>query len=220
MSGSDDAVGDRELVRRTLAGERDAFAILHRRYYARVYRLALFRCRSVPDAEDIAAETFLRAIAHLPAYRFQGESLYPWLSRIATNLAHDLVRRSGGVPTLSLDAGAADDVRALIESLKDDGPGPHALAERREVQEVLRAAVAALPSDQSDAILLRFGGDLSLADIALAMGRTEGAIKSLIHRGLVNLRKNVREEQVRTLASERVVTEEEPVRHPVRRIEL
>lgn len=221
MGAGEDPIGDRELVRRTLAGDRDAFAHLHRRYYARIYRLALFRCRNVPDAEDIASETFLRAIAHLPAYRFQGETVYPWLARIATNLAHDLARRVGPAAPLSLDAGAAEDVRALIESLRDDAPGPHALAERREVQEVLKAAVAALPSDQADAILLRFGGDLPLAEIAVALGRSEGAIKSLIHRGLVNLRKGLREEQVRgrTSATASASVDEE-TRAPVRRIEL
>ena len=68
---------DRVLVAQALSGNGEAFAALHRRYYARVYRLALLRCRSVADAEDVASETFVRAIAHLPAFRFQGESLFP-----------------------------------------------------------------------------------------------------------------------------------------------
>lgn len=180
---------DRVLVAQALAGNGDAFAALHRRYYARVYRLALLRCRSAADAEDVAAETFVRAIAHLPAFRFQGESLFPWLSRIASNLAADLGRKSAGVTLLSLDNQTVESVRALLESLPGDAPDPHTLAERSETQALLRAAVAALPPDQADAILLRFGGDLPLKEIAAAMGRSEGAIKSLLHRGLVGLRK-------------------------------
>lgn len=189
MNGNE--ASDKDLVRRTLAGDAQALATLHRRYYARIYRLALFRCRSTADAEDIAAETFVRAIDHLPGYRFQGESLLPWLSRIATNLATDQQRRRSTAPMLSYDQKTADDIRALLETLESDAPDPHSLAERQETRELLRAAIAKLPNEQADAILMRFGGDLPLVEIAAALGRSEGAIKSLIHRGLVNLRKSL-----------------------------
>ena len=70
-----------------------------------------------------------------------------------------------------------------------DVPDPHALAERHETQEIVRAAVATLAADQAEAVLMRFGSDMPLKEIAVAMGRTEGAVKSLLHRALVNLRK-------------------------------
>ncbi|WP_395146177.1 RNA polymerase sigma factor [Armatimonas sp.] len=201
MTPRDDEPTDRVLVQRTLAGDTPAFSQLHQRYYARVFRHALFRCRSTADAEDIAAETFVKAVHYLPQYRFQGDSLLPWLCRIATNLVIDQGRRAHGQAPLSLE-GAADDVRALMENLQEEGPNPHELAERHETQALIRSAVATLPSDQADAILLRFGGDLSLQEIAVALGRSEGAIKSLIHRGLVNLRKILLEEAVRSGAVE------------------
>lgn len=185
------AESDRHLVERTLAGDSEAFARLHKRYYARVYRIALFRTRSVQDAEDIASETFVRAISHLRTYRFQGESIFPWLSRIASNLIADQGRRAAGVTMLSLDGGGSEGVRALIEGLPGDAPDPHTLAERQETQAVLRAAIAKLAPDQAEAVLLRFGADLPLKDIAEAMGKTEGAIKSLLHRALVNLRRSL-----------------------------
>lgn len=183
---------DRTLVERTVAGDREAFTVLHKRYYARIYRLAVYRCRNTQDAEDVAAETFVKAIAHLPQFRFQGESLFPWLSRIATNLVYDQARRTAGVSFLSLDGETADQVRSLLEAIPGtDSPDPHALAERAETQALVRAAVAALPGDQAEAILLRFGSDLPLKEISLALNRTEGAIKSLLHRALVNLRKSL-----------------------------
>jgi RNA polymerase sigma-70 factor, ECF subfamily len=184
-------VSDKLLVQQTLAGDSHALAILHKRYYARLYRLALFRTRSVADAEDIAAETFLKAIDHFPSFRFQGESLFPWLSRIATNLTIDQQRRQKTTPLLSYDQRTADDVRTLLDALEIDGPDPHALAERGETQALLKSAIEKLPADQADAVLLRFGGDLSLQEISATMGRSEGAIKSLLHRGLVNLRKSL-----------------------------
>ena len=185
-------LSDRTLVERTVAGDKAAFAVLHKRYYARIYRLAVYRCRNTQDAEDIAAETFVKAIAHLPQFRFQGESLFPWLSRIATNLVHDQARRTAGVSFLSLDGNTAEQVRSLVESLPGtNAPDPYTLAEKAETQALVRAAVAALPADQAEAILLRFGSDLPLKEIGLALNRTEGAIKSLLHRALVNLRKSL-----------------------------
>jgi RNA polymerase sigma-70 factor (ECF subfamily) len=185
---------DRRLVERTLAGDTEAFAVLHRRYYGRVYRLALFRTRSVPEAEDVAAETFVRAIAHLAGYRFQGETIYPWLARIASNLIADQGRRGSGATVVSLE-GSAEGVRAFLEGLSSSAPDPHALAERQETQALLRAAISSLPGDQADAILLRFGGDMPLKEIAMEMGKTEGAIKSLLHRALVNLRRTLIDEE-------------------------
>jgi RNA polymerase sigma-70 factor, ECF subfamily len=184
-----DERGDRELVRGTLAGDVEAFAVLHKRYYARIYRLAYFRTRSQADAEDVAAETFVKAIAHLASYRFQGESLYPWLARIASNLVADLGRRQSGMTAISLDAPAGESVRALIEGLAGTDPDPHTLAERGETQAIVRNAILSLPRDQSEAVLLRYLGDMPLKEIADAMGKTEGAIKSLLHRALLNLRR-------------------------------
>jgi RNA polymerase sigma-70 factor, ECF subfamily len=180
---------DRWLVQATLAGNADAFTQLHRRYYARIYRLALFRTRSATDAEDIAAETFVKAITHLASYRFQGESLFPWLARIAGNLAVDMSRRQGGMTAVSLDSAASEGIRALIEGLPSNAPDPHALAERQETQALVRNAILALPREQSEAVLLRYLGDLSLKEIGDAMGKTEGAIKSLLHRAVANLRR-------------------------------
>lgn len=190
FSRGDAEPSDQKLVERTLAGETEAFAVLHRRYFARIYRLALFRCKSVQDAEDIASETFVRATLHLRSFRFQGDSLYPWLSRIATNLAADQGRRAAGVTLVSLDSPTADNVRALIEGLAgENAPDPHDLAGRHETQAIVRAAVAALPVNQAEAVLLRFGSDMSIKEVALALNISEGAVKSLLHRALVNLRK-------------------------------
>ena len=185
----DENANDRSLVAATLAGDSDALAVLHRRYYLRIYRLALVRCGSTPDAEDVAAETFVRAITHLASYRFQGESLFPWLARIATNLAADQRRRSRGVSFVSLDGtSASDTVSALIDALPGDAPDPHTAAEQHEVRVLVRAAIATLPPDQADAVILRFLGDLSLKEIAAALRKSEGAIKSLLHRAVANLR--------------------------------
>lgn len=188
-----DAQSDRDLVARVLSGDADALSTLHKRYYTRVYRIALCRCASRDEAEDIAGETFVRAITHLRAYRFQSESLLPWLGRIAANLIADQRRRQRQAPFVSLDAPTADGLRVLLDGLRDDAPLPQVLAERAELRDVLRTIIAQLPPDQCEAVLLRYGSDLPLAEIAVALNRSEGAIKSLLHRALDNLRRRLLE---------------------------
>jgi RNA polymerase sigma-70 factor (ECF subfamily) len=189
----DENATDRLLVEAVVAGDTTALTILHGRYYTRLYRLAYVRCRNAQDAEDVTSETFIRAIRHLNGYRFQGDSLFPYLARIAANLIVDQSRRSRGMSFVSLDGGGASEaVRTLLESLPSDpASDPQQLAERQEVRALVRAAIVALPADQADAILLRFGGDLPLKEIALSLNKTEGAIKSLLHRALANLRRSL-----------------------------
>jgi RNA polymerase sigma-70 factor, ECF subfamily len=212
---------DKWLVQETLAGNKDAFSVLHRRYYARIYRLALFRTRSAPDAEDIAAETFVKAITHLATYRFQGESLFPWLARIASNLVVDMTRRQSGMAAVSLNSTINGQIRALIEGLPSNSPDPHALAERQETQALVRKAILALPREQSEAVLLRYLGDLSLNEIADAMGKSEGAIKSLLHRAVANLRRLLAEgeQEAAQFGARRTQITEQTTASPTRHIQ-
>ncbi len=184
------APGDEALVAAAQRGDADAFAALHRRYYARIYRLAFLKTNNAADAEDVAGETFLRALSHLSQFRFSSlpsgrRSVYPWLHRIALNLIADggRGRAAGGV--VSLDAETAQGLRAL---LADAGASPHQVAERREVQQMVRDAIAGLPPDYGDVLVYRFLGDLSLREIAPLMRRSESAAKSLLHRAVVALR--------------------------------
>jgi RNA polymerase sigma-70 factor (ECF subfamily) len=187
---------DRALATRVTAGDVHAFGTLHRRYYAKIYRLAYMKTGSVEDAQDVASETFCRALDYLrkKAYEFRRcDSLYPWLHRIAHNLLVDQVRARPPGSTVSLDAPTSDEVSTFLEQLPDEGPSPQDLVERREVQDLVRQAIHQLPPDQADAVMFRFLGDLSIKEIARALNRSEGAVKSLLHRALCNLRRDMQE---------------------------
>jgi RNA polymerase sigma-70 factor, ECF subfamily len=80
----------------------------------------------------------------------------------------------------------------VIRTLKREGPA--ALAEEREVQDLLLQAVRRLPPERQQLLILKFVEQMSNAEIAQVMGRTEGAIKSLYHRTLVELRKKLASE--------------------------
>lgn len=184
---------DRTLVERVKAGDARAFEMLHRRYHARIYRLAFLRLGNADDAADVASNTFCRALKSLHSFQFRrSASIYPWLHQIASNLVVDVVRDQPPGGMLSLDAQAAEDVDSFLEFLPADGPSPQELVERTEVQEVVRAAINKLPADQARAIALRFLGDLSIREIAQALDRSEGAVKSLLHRALQSMRQQLK----------------------------
>ncbi len=183
---------DRELAVRFIAGDVEAFTALHRRYYARIYRLAYLQTNNADDAEDIASETFCRAFQRLRQVTFQrGDSVYPWLHRIATNLCIDLCRDRSAHQMIPLDAESATGLRSLIDTLDSEKPSPFELLQKQEVMATVRSAIASLVPDQRDAIVYRFLGDLSLKETGEAMNRSEGATKSLLHRGLQSLRKEI-----------------------------
>ena len=183
---------DRALVARVSYGETAAFETLHSRYYSRIYRLAYLQTNNHADAEDIAAETFCRAFQRIGQFSFrQCESIYPWLHRIAVNLCVDLCRERTAHATVSLDQPLIDGVSSFLERLEATQPSPDELLMQSEVQDLVRAAVASLSEDQRDVITYRFLGDLSLKEIADAMQRSEGAVKSLLHRAMESLRKEL-----------------------------
>ncbi|MBM3458091.1 MAG: sigma-70 family RNA polymerase sigma factor [Armatimonadetes bacterium] len=184
---------DRHLVERVKEGDVRAFEMLHRRYYPRIYRLAFLRLGNAEDAADVASETFRRALNRISSFEFRRtSSLYPWLHQIASNLVVDVVRALPPGGTLSLDAHAAEEIDSFLEYLPAEGPSPQELVERAEVQELVREAIKALPPDQCRALTLRFLGDLSIREIAQTLDRSEGAVKSLLHRALQGMRQQLK----------------------------
>ena len=187
-------LSDAALIAAAQRGDVKAFGTLHTRYYTRVYHLAYLKTHNAQDAEDVASETFVRALAHLSRYRAKDEdaSVYPWLHRIALNLIVDGSRRRPPSGVVSLDAPVISGIRTLLDSaLPGAGPTPHEIAERHEVQQLVRSAIAALPEDQSDVLIYRYLGDLSLREIAPLLSRSEAAAKSLLHRAVVNVRREI-----------------------------
>ncbi|MCL4466127.1 MAG: sigma-70 family RNA polymerase sigma factor [Chloroflexi bacterium] len=172
-----------ELLVELARTDRQAFGELYERHVKRVYNYIYYRVSRQQDAEDLTARTFTQALAHLPRYRQQGVPLYAWLLRIAHNLVANWYR----------------DNKRLLVPLEDAGDlgsrdgNPETEAEAGEERRTLLAAVAQLPADRQQLILLRFSEGLKAAEIAVIMGRSEGAVKALLHRTLEGLRKNLSE---------------------------
>ena len=194
LPGGDTDRSDAALVAAAQRGDVEAFGTLHTRYYKRLYHLAFLKTNNAQDAEDVASETFVRALANLSRLRLKDDaaSLYPWLHRIAMNLIVDGHRRRPPSGVVSLDAPLIAGIRTLLDW--EDfhaGPTPHEIAERHEVQQLVRSAIAALPEDQGDALIYKYLGDLGVREIAPLLSRSEAAAKSLLHRAVVNLRREI-----------------------------
>ena len=187
---------DAALLALAQGGETEAFATLHTRHYSRIYRLAYLKTNNIQDAEDVASETFVRALANLKRFRMEPGcgSLYPWLHRIALNLITDEYRHRPPAGVVSLDAPVIAGMRSLLED-RLCGPEPtltpQEVVERSEVQQLVRAAIAALPPDQSDVLIYKFLGEMSVREIAPLLHRSEAAAKSLLHRATVALRTEI-----------------------------
>lgn len=156
-----------------------AFEEIYRDHLRDVYSYSYYRVGNHHDAEDLTEQTFLQAYRHLERARREsnGRPLRPWLIRIAHNLASNYHRDRARRPTATLDA--ADPV-----------PHPHATEDVVESREDLRRVIhelSGLPDDRREALIMRFALGMSNREIARALGRTDGATKVLIHRGIKQL---------------------------------
>jgi len=162
-------------------------AALHERYLEDIYRYVLRHVSGIEAAEDITAEVFAAAAAGLS--RFRGQSLpYVWLLSIARRKIIDFRRRRTARPEMLASelADAAVEAEALWEALTAV-EGPEAIVMRAEARRVARELLAQLNADQREAVLLQYVEGLSVAEIAAVMGRSPGAITSLLHRARATL---------------------------------
>jgi RNA polymerase sigma-70 factor, ECF subfamily len=169
---------DIELITRAQRGEVNAIGWLYDRHRESIFRYLWIRLDDRQLAEDLTGDVFMRMLDALPRYRVQGLPFRAWLYRIAHNLLVDYFRKMNHRATVPLDAveeqGTEDDPDRTLEQIL--------LSER------LQAALRRLEPTQGEVVVLRFLAGLSLQETALALGKTEAAIKALQHRGLSGLR--------------------------------
>lgn len=172
---------DRALVE---AARRDLsdFEPLYRRYLAQVYSYAYYELGDHHDAEDATERTFLLALTNLgrfeeraqPADGEGASTFRVWLFRIARNVVANQRRAHRRRPEVSLEAAAV-----VHDPLDIEGD-----AAARAEAATAWAAVGRLPGDRRRAVVLRFVEEMSTAEIAGVLGRSEGAVRVLIHRAL------------------------------------
>jgi RNA polymerase sigma-70 factor (ECF subfamily) len=174
------------LIVRAQGGDVDAIGALYDQHHESIFRYVWLRVGDRHLAEDLTGDVFMRMLNALPGYRSVGLPFRAWLYRIAHNLLIDHYRTTGNRSALPLED---------IEDRQADDADPPAAAEHTLLVERLQTALSKLDPPQRDVVALRFVSGLSLRETALALDKTEAAVKSLQHRGLAALRLALREEQ-------------------------
>ena len=170
----------RELVSRAQAGERDALEELYLLHFDRIYSYLHLSVGNRHDAEDLTTQTFLRMLEAIGRFRWRSAPFSAWLFRIAHNLAMDHFRSTKRwqpeeeVPEpVELESSAED------EALQSIG--------RTSMLELIEN----LSHEQQQVLTLKFVFNFSNAEAAAILGKTEGAVKSLQHRALATLHRQI-----------------------------
>ncbi len=159
---------------RAREGDDDALRLLYLLYADNVYGYVLAIVRDEHDAEDITSEVFSRLPRALTRYQAGATPFSAWLLRVARNAALDHLRAQRSVP------------RAEVYAVTDEAeqPGRERLAD-------LRAALAALPADQRQVMLLRLVAGMTPNEVADQLGRSVDAVHALQHRARRKLRREL-----------------------------
>ena len=169
---------EENLVQRAKQGDQKAFTQLYEGHFDRIYRYVVLRIGDRIEAEDMTQQVFLKALKSISSFKWKGTPFAAWLFRIAHNQVVDYLRKKKKHPAALLD-----------ESLVSSESNPQRMAEHNLDIEQLLLATRRLTEAQREVISLRFTSELSIAQVAEVMGKSEGAVKALQHSGIVALRK-------------------------------
>lgn len=176
-------LSDEEIVRRVVAGERELFELLLRRYNQRVYRAVRAVLRNAEDAEDVMQQAYVSAYRAL--HQFEGRAAFPtWLTKIAMREAAARNRKTvaflHAVPEL-----AGEDT---MNHIPEPGPDPEARAVTADLMQHVEAEVAALPEAYRSVLLLREVEGLSTEETAACLDLSTDVVKTRLHRARTMLR--------------------------------
>jgi RNA polymerase sigma-70 factor (ECF subfamily) len=161
------------LVAQAKEGDRDAWCSLYVQYANSVYTYVRSILRDDSEAEDVTQHVFTKLMTAVVKYDDRGIPFAAWLLRLARNVAIDHLRANRLTPT---------------DHLADRDTGIGADLDRAQV---VRIALAALPEEQRQVVILRHVVGLTPAEIAARLGRTESSIHGLHHRGRLALQREL-----------------------------
>lgn len=187
---SPDQLSNYDLILRSMAGtrpDRAAFAELMRRYQSHVDKILYHLAPDWQDRADLAQEVWIRVYRNINRLQ-EPEKFRGWLSRIATNLFYDELRKRKRVSqSLSLDAGRMMDDGEMDWEIASEEPTPDENLATREFYEQLQAALAHLPEVFRTTIVLREIEGMGYEEIAQITGVSLGTVKSRIARARAKL---------------------------------
>ena len=179
--GKESTEAVRRLVERAQEGDREALEELYLLHFDRIYSYLHMSVGNRHDAEDLTTQTFLKMLESIKRFRWQSAPFSAWLFRIAHNLAMDhfrATRRWQPEEEVPEQAGEAE-------------PSAEMAAMQSIGRQSMLDLIEGLSQEQRQVLTLKFVFNLPNAEVATVLGKTEGAIKSLQHRALVSLQKQM-----------------------------
>ncbi len=180
-----------DLLKRAVAGDADAFAVLVDRYAGRIYGVCFSIIGNHADAQDCVQEAFLKAFRTIRRFHF-GSSFYTWIYRIAANTCYDLLRHYQRRPAQSLDEPYAYEDGEQYRQIPDGGLLPDDAFIRKETAQTVRRALSRLPESLQRMIVLRDLEGMSYEQIAELENMRAGTVKSRLFRARVALADQLR----------------------------
>ena len=173
-------LSDAELIARAQDGDVVAFGELYERHVVVIYRYVLARVSIETDAEDLTEVVFLRAFEALHRYKERGRPFTAFLYQVARNALVDYYRQQRKSETIE-----------AVEKLPSSSPTHDDRLIEEERIAVIKGALAQLPEDYQEVIRLRIMLSLPTATVGEWLGRSEGAVRVLLHRALKALRRRM-----------------------------
>lgn len=185
---------DKELIRRTLGGDVDAFNRLYRMHHPRIFATLIGRTRNRDDAEDLTQVTFLRAYRGLGGFR--GEAAFStWLMQIALNVCTTHMRakqaRRSWHEAIEVQGSEYRDTWEPAGSER-----PDEVLAKKECQDRLKTGIQNLPEQYRKAVWLRYIKDRSYAEIAEELNVPMGTLKTWLYRARLELREKFQDYEV------------------------
>jgi RNA polymerase sigma-70 factor (ECF subfamily) len=192
MKSSEDYVlyGDETLIRLIAQSQEEALAQLYDRYNRLIFSLALAIVNDRATAEEITLDVFMRVWQKAGTYRAEQAKVSTWLTHIARHHAIDVLRRRAA----RVDHSAVH-WEESISHIESSGPDPQESAELSLRRERIYAALAKLPPEQKQALILAYFGGYTQSQIAELLAQPLGTIKTRLRLALQKLREFLNQEQ-------------------------
>jgi len=171
----------RQLVESAQRGEREALEELYLLHFDRIYSYLHMSVGNRHDAEDLTTQTFLKMLESIKKFRWRAAPFSAWLFRIAHNLAMDHFRATR----------RWQPEENVPEQAGEEEPSAEAQALQSIGRQSMLELIENLSEEQQQVLTLKFVFNFPNSDVATILGKTEGAVKSLQHRALVSLQKQI-----------------------------
>jgi RNA polymerase sigma-70 factor, ECF subfamily len=182
---------DEELVERFQSGDPSAFDVLVRRWERKVQGAIYRLVGPGEDVRDLTQETLLKAYRGLRTFKKEAR-FSSWLYQIAVNVCRDRMRRGRGRSYVSFD-----ELAETGQTRGETGPSALELIEARDLSRQVAAAVAALPEEQREVVVLKEYQGLTFLEIAEALDVPLSTVKTRLYRGLGQLRQQLVRQGIR-----------------------